>query len=66
MKLINGNRLEELLNIPEELIRRALPDSYWQMLIMLGVMRKVSVKLVRSAYACPTYFGMAGALWVSE
>ncbi len=66
MKLINGNRLEELLNIPEELIRRALPDSYWQMLVMLGVMRKVSVKLVRSAYSCPTYFGMAGALWVSE
>jgi len=64
MKLINENRLEELPSIPDELIEKALPDSYWQMLIMLGVMHKVQVKLVESAYACPTYFGMAGALWM--
>jgi len=66
MELINENRLEELPEVPEELIRRALPDSYWQMLMMLGVMHRVDVKLVDSAYACPTYFGMAGALWVRE
>jgi len=66
MKLINENRLEELLSIPEELVRKALVDSYWQMLIMLGAMRKAEFELKASAYACPTYFGMAGALWVRK
>ncbi|WP_048147863.1 DODA-type extradiol aromatic ring-opening family dioxygenase [Palaeococcus ferrophilus] len=66
MELINENRLEELPSIPNDLIERALPDSYWQMLIMLGVMRKANFELKVSAYACPTYFGMAGALWVRK
>ncbi|WP_297475100.1 extradiol dioxygenase [Thermococcus sp.] len=66
MRLINENRLEELPEIQDELIRNALPDSYWQMLIMLGAMHRVEVELVESAYACPTYFGMAGALWVRK
>ena len=66
MELINGNRLEGLLNIPEELVRNALVDSYWQMLMMLGAMRKAEFELKSSAYACPTYFGMAGALWVRK
>ena len=64
MKLINENRLDELPEIPDELIRAAMPDSYWQMLIMLGAMRVGEFELKESAYACPTYFGMAGALWV--
>ena len=66
MELINENRLEELPHIPEELVRKALVDSYWQMLIMLGAMRKAEFGLKASAYACPTYFGMAGALWVRK
>ncbi|CAD5245048.1 DODA-type extradiol aromatic ring-opening family dioxygenase [Thermococcus camini] len=66
MELINENRLEELLRVPEELVRNALVDSYWQMLIMLGAMRKAEFELKESAYACPTYFGMAGALWVRK
>ncbi|WP_297068100.1 extradiol dioxygenase [Thermococcus sp.] len=64
MELINENRLEELPEIPEELVSKALVDSYWQMLIMLGVMRVGEFELKESAYACPTYFGMAGALWI--
>ena len=66
MRLINEERLEELPNIPDELIMNALPDSYWQMLIMLGAMRVGEFQLKESAYACPTYFGMAGALWVRK
>ncbi|ASJ00021.1 DODA-type extradiol aromatic ring-opening family dioxygenase [Thermococcus gorgonarius] len=64
MKLINENRLEELPEIPEELVNKALVDSYWQMLMMLGAMKVGEFELRESAYACPTYFGMAGALWV--
>ncbi|WP_457752364.1 DODA-type extradiol aromatic ring-opening family dioxygenase [Thermococcus sp.] len=66
MELINEDRLEELPNIPEELVRKALVDSYWQMLIMLGAMKKGEFELKDSAYACPTYFGMAGALWIRK
>ncbi|MDV3102983.1 DODA-type extradiol aromatic ring-opening family dioxygenase [Thermococcus waiotapuensis] len=66
MELINEDRLGELLEIPEELINNALPDSYWGMLIMLGAMRVGKFELKGSAYACPTYFGMAGALWVRK
>ncbi|WP_297497624.1 extradiol dioxygenase [Thermococcus sp.] len=66
MKLINENRLEELPKIPEELVSKALVDSYWQMLMMLGAMGVAQFELKASAYACPTYFGMAGALWVRK
>ena len=66
MELIPENRLEELPNVPEELVSKALVDSYWGMLIMLGAMRKAEFRLKASAYACPTYFGMAGALWVRK
>ena len=66
MELINENRLKELPEIPEELVSKALVDSYWQMLMMLGAMRVGEFELKESAYACPTYFGMAGALWVRK
>jgi aromatic ring-opening dioxygenase LigB subunit len=66
MGLITEDKLEELPKIPEELVKNALPDSYWQMLIMLGAMRRAEFELKDSAYACPTYFGMAGALWVRK
>uniref|UniRef100_UPI00263618DF DODA-type extradiol aromatic ring-opening family dioxygenase n=1 Tax=Thermococcus sp. TaxID=35749 RepID=UPI00263618DF len=64
MELINENRLEELPSVPAELVRKALVDSYWGMMIMLGAMRVGEFHLKENAYACPTYFGMAGALWV--
>ncbi len=66
MELINKNRLGELPNVPEELVSKALVDSYWQMLMMLGAMRVAQFELKASAYACPTYFGMAGALWMRK
>jgi len=66
MDIIRRNRLEELLHIPEELVERALVDSYWQMLVMFGAMRRFEFELKASAYARPTYFGMAGALWLRK
>ncbi|WP_297489857.1 extradiol dioxygenase [Thermococcus sp.] len=66
MELINENRLEELLNISEGLVRKALVDSYWGMLMMLGAVSIGEFELKGSAYSCPTYFGMAGALWVRK
>ncbi|AEH24526.1 DODA-type extradiol aromatic ring-opening family dioxygenase [Pyrococcus yayanosii] len=66
MQLIRENRLGELLNLDEGFIERAKPDSYWQLLIMLGALRNVPMTLRATAYACPTYFGMGAALYLRE
>ncbi|NJE26879.1 extradiol dioxygenase [Thermococcus sp. MV5] len=64
MQLIKENKLEKLLNISDELINKALPDSYWQLLVLYGVLKKVPMKVKATVYACPSYFGMAAALFV--
>ncbi len=54
--------LDRLLSMPPELIEKAKPDSYWQLLMLYGALmgKKYSVENYR--YARPTYFGMAAAL----
>ncbi|USS40178.1 extradiol dioxygenase [Thermococcus aggregans] len=66
MRIIQENRLEKLLEIPDELISKALPDSYWQLLVLYGVLKKVPMKVKLAEYACPSYFGMGAALFVRE
>lgn len=66
MRIIEENRLEKLLEIPESLINKALPDSYWQLLVLYGVLKRVPMKLKLTAYACPSYFGMGAALFMRE
>ncbi|KUH33398.1 extradiol dioxygenase [Thermococcus celericrescens] len=64
MEIISENRLEKLMEIPKELVRKALVDSYWQLLVLHGLLKRVPMGVRETSYACPTYFGMAGALWV--
>jgi len=66
MRIIKENRLKKLLEIPDELISKALPDSYWQLLVLYGVLKKVPMKVKLAEYACPSYFGMGTALFVRE
>ena len=66
MEILSENRLERLMKIPEELVRKALVDSYWQLLVLHGLLKRVPMEVMETAYACPTYFGMAGALWVRK
>ncbi len=66
MRIIEENRLEKLLEMPGELINKALPDSYWQLLVLYGVLRKVPMKVKLTGYACPSYFGMGAALFIRE
>lgn len=66
MRMLKEDKLEEILDFDEEFIERAKPDSYWQLLIMVGALRKVPMRLVETAYACPSYFGMAGALYLRK
>ncbi len=57
----NLDNLENLLGLKEETIENAKPDSFWQLLILLGILKENPLKLKRKEYACPTYFGMAVA-----
>jgi len=63
---LRDDRLEELEGMDPELIEQAKPDSFWQLLIALGVLRRLREegKVVRPrllAYGRPSYYGMAVA-----
>ncbi|AWR96224.1 extradiol dioxygenase [Acidianus sulfidivorans JP7] len=58
---------ENLKRIDDKIISEAKPDSYWQLLIMLGILenakknnKEYSVNLIE--YQVPSYFGMMVAL----
>ena len=61
--LRNGD-FEELLEIDRELIEKAMPDSYWQLLMLLGAARVVPFKNEFVEYGIADYFGMAVASFV--
>ncbi len=55
--LLSGS-LGELEKMDKELIENAKPDSYWQLLILRGVLKKVPLENLLTVYGRPTYFGM--------
>jgi len=62
--MVRGGRLERLLELDSGFVEAAKPDSLWQMLILLGVLRKVPMKGELLSYRAPTYFGMMCASFV--
>ena len=56
--LIQKNQLETLLELTPEFIEQAKPDSFWQMLILLGIVERSNLKNELCLYECPTYYGM--------
>ncbi|MFP3220598.1 MAG: extradiol dioxygenase [Candidatus Marsarchaeota archaeon] len=50
--------LGELMGIADSVIEEAKPDSFWQFLIMLGILEVKRMKPKFLAYGRPTYFGM--------
>jgi len=56
--LVRENRLEDLLTVAPALVEAGKPDSLWQMLILLGVLRMIPLRGEFLAYEVPTYFGM--------
>ncbi len=56
--LIQNNRLETLLDLTPEFIEQAKPDSFWQMLILLGIIERNDLKNELCFYECPSYYGM--------
>ncbi len=55
------DNLDALPKLKDEIIKNAKPDSFWQLLILAGVLKEAPLKLRYKTYGRPTYFGMAVA-----
>ena len=56
--LVRKNQLDTLLELTPEFIDQAKPDSFWQMLILLGIVERSNLKNELCLYECPSYYGM--------
>ena len=60
-KLVKENQLYKLLYMDRTIVDKAKPDSYWQMLILAGLLEKVRAEPKRIAYTIKNYFSMLAA-----
>jgi len=60
---VKSNNLGKLLKLTPEFIEKAKPDSFWQMLILHGVLKRTKLRNTMNVYECPTYFGMLVAIY---
>lgn len=58
---VRDHDLARLLDWGEEWIESALPDSYWQTLMLHGALTTTPTRVELLSYEAPTYFGMACA-----
>lgn len=63
-KAVKDNSLKTLLNLKQQLIENAKPDSLWQIAILIGVLEQVPMNSRLVSYQAPTYFGMLCAAYV--
>lgn len=56
--IVKRDALNELLNIDMKVVEKAMPDSLWQMLILLGALQVKNLKGSFITYQVPSYFGM--------
>ena len=62
-KLVKENQLNRLLYLDRIIVDRAKPDSYWQMLMLAGLLDKVKAEPKRVAYTIKNYFSMLAAYY---
>lgn len=58
---VEEDALPRLLHWQDAWIESALPDSYWQTLMLYGALQTVPMEPELLSYEAPTYFGMACA-----
>jgi len=58
MDLIRHNELEEIVRMSPNFIDGAMPDSLWQMAMLVGALSVVPMKAELVSYQVPTYYGM--------
>ncbi|GEM_PF-110672 len=63
VRSLKSGKLEKLLDMPQEVIDSALPDSYWQLLMLYGIMKIKHLKPEFVVYGMADYFGMAVSLF---
>lgn len=56
--IVKRDVLSELLTIDMNLVAKAMPDSLWQMLILLGALQVKNLNGSFITYQVPSYFGM--------
>jgi aromatic ring-opening dioxygenase LigB subunit len=56
--LIRHNELEEIVRMSPSFIEGAMPDSLWQMAMLVGALSVVPMKAELVSYQVPTYYGM--------
>jgi aromatic ring-opening dioxygenase LigB subunit len=52
------NKIEDIKQINSKIIEGAKPDSFWQILILIGLLKVKSFRTGFVDYQCPSYFGM--------
>jgi len=62
-RILLSNSLKDLNKMSKRLIENAKPDSYWQLLILYGVLKKVPMENFFTVYGRPSYFGMAVSIF---
>lgn len=65
-KMMENGDLEPLIDMDQGLIDAAKPDSYWQLLIMLGILHRVHFKPVETSYQLAGYFGMLASRYARQ
>jgi len=55
---VQRNALSELMNLDMKFVDDAKPDSLWQIAMLVGVQKHVSLESRLVAYQVPTYYGM--------
>ena len=58
VKAIAENDLASVLRTPRSLVRRASPDSLWQVAMLTGITRRLGLHGTLYSYEVPTYYGM--------
>ena len=62
-RAVRENRLQDLLDVDDQLLKDSWTDSPWQTLVLAGALDAVPMRVDLLSYAVPTYFGMVVAVY---
>ncbi|MDP8011897.1 MAG: extradiol dioxygenase [Thermoplasmata archaeon] len=56
-----NNKIEAIAKLDEKIVEEAKPDSFWQILVLVGILKRKNFLVQEIKYSCPSYFGMMAA-----
>jgi len=66
MDAVKDNNLNRLLNLNQQFVENAKPDSIWQIAILIGVLEQAQLQGTFISYEAPTYYGMLCAAYTTK